>query len=731
MAIVTLKLLPSQYKFIASRKKEVLYSGSYGCGKSKAICLAIAKQATIPGNVCLLVRKTLTSLKRSTLLTLISGNDAILPKNSFTMNNAESKITLNGGGVIYLMGIDDPTRIRSINAGCIALDEAIEFSEAEYLELLGRLRAKEGCRQIYLATNPATPSHWMYKRFFLEKNKDREVISAKTYENTHLPQDYIDSLKELPSIMYKRFVEGQWCATDRAIYNEFSRDFHVKKIHEGLQFSDYLIGVDMGYTHPAAVVMAGTLGDRLYVLKTWRKSKQLMDKISDVIQEFSNGLPMKPTVIVDPSAATLIAQLEADGHTVNKANNDVDGGINRIRQRLVVRNDSPDLIIDDNCQDLVSEMENYQYQEGTEKPVKVGDDLCFIAGTKVLTNKGYKSIEDIRIDDEVFDGKVYNRVTHSNNTGNKDVVLYRLNNRFLIGTNNHPIYVNDKKIPIGELCKLYKYRQEKELLKKLNLTEESTEDIYITVVENTSPADRTELMEIQGAYTEIFGLKRMVEYLRDMQYTIKILTIQTILCLILSFYQKKNTCHSILRNITKNILTSLKRILRLAKINVEIGIDQKKEDSGILSMEKYSVTEPKSLLNAHTVENLPNMTAYAQGGRETTSVHLIVGQLGVGKTEEIILKLYVLYAQTLSSRTNTQRLSTAQESVQEKLELVESINIANLPVYNITVENSHRYTANNILVSNCDSLRYIVNSVDDTSASYVKPMIYAGEEENE
>jgi PBSX family phage terminase large subunit len=321
-----------------------------------------------------LLRKTVTSLKRSTLQSLIGGDDPVLPKGSYVHNLAEGKITLNSGGVIYLMGMDDPVRIRSINAGCIAIDEAIEFSEAEYLEVLGRLRGKEGSRQIFLATNPGLPSHFLYKRFFTEKNRDREVVCAKTAENTHLPQDYINSLNELPEVLRRRYVEGEWCAVEGCIYDGFNRDIHIKTLIN-IGYEEYILGLDMGYSHPAAILLAGRSGDRLYIIQEWRKSKQLIDAIINQVADMSRNLPSQPKIVCDPSAATMIAQLEAEGFNVQKANNDVLGGINRVRQRLVVRSDQPDLIINSNCMGLVEEFENYQFEQGTEKPIKVGDDL--------------------------------------------------------------------------------------------------------------------------------------------------------------------------------------------------------------------------------------------------------------------------------------------------------------------------------------------------------------------
>ena len=70
----TITLFPKQSQFLYSNKKEVMFSGGYGSSKSYALCLALLKHAQVKGARCLLLRKTLTSLKKSTLDTLI-GND--------------------------------------------------------------------------------------------------------------------------------------------------------------------------------------------------------------------------------------------------------------------------------------------------------------------------------------------------------------------------------------------------------------------------------------------------------------------------------------------------------------------------------------------------------------------------------------------------------------------------------------------------------------------------------
>ena len=141
----TLKLLPQQIQIMKSKKAELLFSGGFGSGKSCTLALKCLQGAQIPGNTVLLCRKTLTSLKNSTLTVLLNekiGGHYILPPGAYDYNIQANRINLHGGGIIRLLGIEDQakTRVRSINAGLVCIDEAIELTQSEYTELFMRLR---------------------------------------------------------------------------------------------------------------------------------------------------------------------------------------------------------------------------------------------------------------------------------------------------------------------------------------------------------------------------------------------------------------------------------------------------------------------------------------------------------------------------------------------------------------------------------------------------------------
>jgi len=66
--------------------------------------------------------------------------------------------------------------------------------------------------------NSTLPEKWLY-------------IPAKITDNPHLPQDYIDNLKNMPTFEYMVFVEGNWdiqLKTGGEFYKCFEIDLHVK-----------------------------------------------------------------------------------------------------------------------------------------------------------------------------------------------------------------------------------------------------------------------------------------------------------------------------------------------------------------------------------------------------------------------------------------------------------------------------------------------------------------------
>lgn len=360
---------PKQLELINSNAKETLMSGAWGSSKSFALCLAILKEALVyPKSQILLCRKTFTSLKRSTLITLLYGDNPIIPKGGYKYNKMDQKITINGNcSEIYLMGLDDIMKVRSMNLSFIAVDECSELDQNEWIELIGRLRSKDGSRRIMGATNPASPSHWLYNRFFIDTKPSRRVIKSTSLENPYLPKDYIDSLKEMPKNLYDKFVMGEWIALENVIYSQFNRNKHLKSRGYG-EFISYMLGVDFGFTCPAALSLLGVDGDNnIHLIEEQKESKLLIGEIVKLAERYHR---LEPLVVVDPSAPALIAEFEKSGFNVKKADNSVDSGIARFQDYLHKRKFSSE----PSCVEFIKEIENYIYNDDG-KPVKVNDHI--------------------------------------------------------------------------------------------------------------------------------------------------------------------------------------------------------------------------------------------------------------------------------------------------------------------------------------------------------------------
>lgn len=368
---VSVKLLPKQLQFLTSPKRFVLYSGGRGSGKSRSLAYAAFRDACNEFNEVLVVRKALTDLKSSTLMSLIGGEDPVIPVEAMEYHNkTEGIIKIKGGGIIRYRGLDRSTSVRSMNNGLICIDEVIEFSEREYEELLYSLRNKAGSLKVYMATNPGLPSpeNFLYRKFFIEKNDDHEVITTSSYDNHHLPSQFFDMFKHMNEDRKKQMVDGLWVALDNVVFPEFSRQKHTKCLEKD-GFEEYILGIDWGQSHPVALLLCGVYHNKIHVLKEFVQKDILIDKLRAIIKETWNKYS-NLTIIYDPSAKVIANDLANIGITLKKANNDVAVGINRIHNRL----GNGDLVIDESCENLIREFENYCYKEGTEIPKKIGDD---------------------------------------------------------------------------------------------------------------------------------------------------------------------------------------------------------------------------------------------------------------------------------------------------------------------------------------------------------------------
>ena len=202
--------------------------------------------------------------------------------------------------------------------------------------------------------NP-TPQHVLYK--------------ATTRDNP-----YIDAADYIAGLGYSgRFaaqeIEAEFVAFDGLVYPGFDRTRTVATDVTGWRT---VVTVDVGTRNPTAILTVHQAGDdRVHVSREVYRRNLSSAEIVAAIREAIDGTDAE-TVVIDPSAAGYILELQRLGYHVTKGDHAITEGIGRLTTAL-----ADGLTVDPSCTNLVAEFESYRYPDGTrtesDKPIKDHD----------------------------------------------------------------------------------------------------------------------------------------------------------------------------------------------------------------------------------------------------------------------------------------------------------------------------------------------------------------------
>ena len=221
-------------------------------------CMIVLKS---PKNSAMLMSgKTLTTLKRNVLEPLTE----LVGRKNFS-GSAESKEGRLFGRKIYFEGANDESsesKIRGMTLYAAYCDELTLFPEEFFMMLLSRLSV-DGA-MVLATTNPDSPSHWLMRDYLARKDKNAPEIYRRKLtidDNPFLPKKYVSELKkEYTGLFYRRFILGEWCAAEGAVYGDFA-ECPEKFIIDEIDPSEIIlttVGVDFGGNGSAhAFVLTG------------------------------------------------------------------------------------------------------------------------------------------------------------------------------------------------------------------------------------------------------------------------------------------------------------------------------------------------------------------------------------------------------------------------------------------------------------------------------------------
>lgn len=384
---------PKQSEFITSNKKFSCFSGGFGNGKTTAGCLRGLVLSSYPGNFGLVGRNTYIELRDTTRRSFfeLCPPEFYDPAQGGEWRKSENLLHLVNGSEVIFRHLDQISEkeLLSLNLGWFYIDQAEEVSEKVFLILQSRLRLnKVPNRYGFISCNPE-PGNWIFNKFKKPKDEgtlgsEYDIVEASTYENKqNLPPDYIDTLiASFPDEMQRRFIDGEWEVFEGQILTEFNRRIHVIqpfKIPEGWE---RLVAIDHGMVNPTAALWGAIDYDGNIFIYDEYYSPGIVSQHVKAILEKTAGQEISYWLI-DPSTQaktrekdgrpwSVIEEYEDYGIYATPANNEILGGINRVREFMrvdikrrhpVTSNfGSPRLFIFANCVNLINEIPQYQWK---------------------------------------------------------------------------------------------------------------------------------------------------------------------------------------------------------------------------------------------------------------------------------------------------------------------------------------------------------------------------------
>ena len=320
--------------------------------------------------------KTIESFRRNVLGTLKRQLKA--RGYTVTEKRSENLLVVSKGekaNLFYIFGGKDESSqdlIQGITLAGVFFDEVALMPESFVNQATARCSV-DGSK-FWFNCNPEGPQHWFYILWIL-KCKIRKLLYLHFTMDDNLT--LTEKIKERYRMLYtgvffKRFILGLWVVAEGLVY-DFGEENTTDEVPE---VGEYYLSIDYGTMNPFSCGLWCVSGMKAVRINEYYYSGRGEQKMKtdedycDEVERLCKGYNIE-SVIIDPSAASMIAALRKRGFKVKKANNDVMDGI----RRTAVFLKSGKVLIHRNCKDAIKEFGLYRWDEKstTDKVIKDND----------------------------------------------------------------------------------------------------------------------------------------------------------------------------------------------------------------------------------------------------------------------------------------------------------------------------------------------------------------------
>lgn len=270
--------------------------------------------------------------------------------------------------------------IQGITLAGLFLDEVALMPESFVNQATGRCSV-EGSK-FWFNCNPDGPYHW-FKINWIDKIIEKNLIHLHFTmdDNLSLSEKIKERYRSMYSgVFFQRYILGLWVVAEGVIYDMFDKAKHVVQDIKDILTDTYYVSVDYGTQNATVFLLwCKDTGGKWICTKEYyysgrdESSQKTDTEYADDLKDFLDGIKPKK-IIIDPSAASFIAELKKRGYSIKKAKNDVLDGIRFVASML----NQEKIAFATACVNTILEFNSYIWdvkasEKGEDKPIKQHD----------------------------------------------------------------------------------------------------------------------------------------------------------------------------------------------------------------------------------------------------------------------------------------------------------------------------------------------------------------------
>ncbi|MEW5675526.1 PBSX family phage terminase large subunit [Flavobacterium enshiense] len=374
-----MSLLKPKYKPLAEHDgRYFVVTGGRSSGKSHAVTRLLIALTFEAGHRILFTRLTMTSAHDSVIAEVKKQIDELNLSEYFTVNK-EKIVNRTTNSYIIFKGIkassgDNTARLKSLSEiTTLVVEEAEELVDEDVFDKIDdSIRTINKQNRVIMILNPTTKSHWIYRRFFLDRGID-DNFNGIVEDTCYIFSTYKDNLKYINPSLLKKIESFKETRPDRYQHQYLGAwlDKSEGVIFKDWEFGDFpddvdsKFGADWGFTNDetALVEVYVDKKERTIYLKEQLYQTEVLP--TEMIKIFKRIVGDR-LVVADYASGgdRMIAELQTNGINIRKCRK----GAGSVKEGIMLMKDYK-LVVDRQSSNLAKEFNMYSWKKSGEDPI--------------------------------------------------------------------------------------------------------------------------------------------------------------------------------------------------------------------------------------------------------------------------------------------------------------------------------------------------------------------------